>query len=230
MRRLGREERVSFEGEYYRTERATIYDRPEVPVPIYVAAFRRPRRAPCRAPRRRLHLHQRQSKGALHRDAAASGRRGPRQGRPGRRQHRVHDRDEGVLRSRPPASARGHAALGGARALAGGEDRHRGSGRTWKGSRMPCRSSGQRGAGSCPAIPTSTSSVCRDRRSRLHAPDLPRPDQRRFLDLYAAQVLPRLRARYGAPGAGPAAAAGSASWTRRWPQSRARSRTDGTFY
>jgi coenzyme F420-dependent glucose-6-phosphate dehydrogenase len=38
MRRLAREERVTFEGEYYRTERATIYDRPEVPVPIYVAA------------------------------------------------------------------------------------------------------------------------------------------------------------------------------------------------
>jgi coenzyme F420-dependent glucose-6-phosphate dehydrogenase len=38
MRRLAREERVSFEGEYYRTERATIYDRPEIPVPIYVAA------------------------------------------------------------------------------------------------------------------------------------------------------------------------------------------------
>jgi coenzyme F420-dependent glucose-6-phosphate dehydrogenase len=38
MRRLAREERVSFEGEYYRTERATLYDRPEVPVPIYVAA------------------------------------------------------------------------------------------------------------------------------------------------------------------------------------------------
>jgi coenzyme F420-dependent glucose-6-phosphate dehydrogenase len=38
MRRLAREERVSFEGEYYRTERATIYDRPETPVPIYVAA------------------------------------------------------------------------------------------------------------------------------------------------------------------------------------------------
>jgi coenzyme F420-dependent glucose-6-phosphate dehydrogenase len=38
MRRLAREERVSFEGEYYRTARATIYDRPEVPVPIYVAA------------------------------------------------------------------------------------------------------------------------------------------------------------------------------------------------
>jgi coenzyme F420-dependent glucose-6-phosphate dehydrogenase len=38
MRRLAREERVSYEGDYYRTARATIYDRPEVPVPIYVAA------------------------------------------------------------------------------------------------------------------------------------------------------------------------------------------------
>jgi coenzyme F420-dependent glucose-6-phosphate dehydrogenase len=38
MRRLAREERVSYEGDYYRTARATIYDRPEEPVPIYVAA------------------------------------------------------------------------------------------------------------------------------------------------------------------------------------------------
>jgi coenzyme F420-dependent glucose-6-phosphate dehydrogenase len=38
MRRLAREERVTFEGEYYSAERATIYDRPEIPVPIYVAA------------------------------------------------------------------------------------------------------------------------------------------------------------------------------------------------
>src|SRR5450755_3333033 len=38
MRKLWTEERVDFEGEYYRTERATIYDRPERPVPIYVAA------------------------------------------------------------------------------------------------------------------------------------------------------------------------------------------------
>ena len=36
--RLWREERVSFEGQYYRTNKATIYDRPESPVPIYVAA------------------------------------------------------------------------------------------------------------------------------------------------------------------------------------------------
>ena len=38
MNRLWREERVSFEGEYFRTENATIYDRPANPVPIYVAA------------------------------------------------------------------------------------------------------------------------------------------------------------------------------------------------
>ena len=38
IRRLWSEERVSFEGDYYRTDRATIYDRPERPVPIWVAA------------------------------------------------------------------------------------------------------------------------------------------------------------------------------------------------
>ncbi len=35
---LWREERVSFEGKFYRTENATIYDRPKEPVPIYIAA------------------------------------------------------------------------------------------------------------------------------------------------------------------------------------------------
>jgi len=38
IRKLWREERVSFEGTYYRTERATIYDKPEQEVPIYIAA------------------------------------------------------------------------------------------------------------------------------------------------------------------------------------------------
>ncbi len=38
MRRLWTEDRVTFEGEYYRTKNATIYDRPDEPVPIYVAA------------------------------------------------------------------------------------------------------------------------------------------------------------------------------------------------
>jgi coenzyme F420-dependent glucose-6-phosphate dehydrogenase len=38
IRRLWSEERVDFAGEYYRTERATVYDRPEQDLPIYVAA------------------------------------------------------------------------------------------------------------------------------------------------------------------------------------------------
>ena len=37
IRTLWGGERVSFEGEYYKTEKATIYDRPEVEIPIYVA-------------------------------------------------------------------------------------------------------------------------------------------------------------------------------------------------
>lgn len=38
IRRLWTEERVSFDGTYYRTQNATVYDRPEQQVPIYVAA------------------------------------------------------------------------------------------------------------------------------------------------------------------------------------------------
>src|SRR6478736_9001106 len=38
IRKLWREERVTFEGEYYKTEKATIYDRPDQEIPIYVAA------------------------------------------------------------------------------------------------------------------------------------------------------------------------------------------------
>src|SRR5258708_38986876 len=38
IRALWTQERVSFEGQYYKTDKATIYDRPDTPVPIYVAA------------------------------------------------------------------------------------------------------------------------------------------------------------------------------------------------
>jgi coenzyme F420-dependent glucose-6-phosphate dehydrogenase len=38
IRMLWREERVDFKGEFYETRKATIYDRPEEPVPVYVAA------------------------------------------------------------------------------------------------------------------------------------------------------------------------------------------------
>jgi coenzyme F420-dependent glucose-6-phosphate dehydrogenase len=38
IRKLWSEERVSWDGEYYKTDRATIYDKPEQPIPVYVAA------------------------------------------------------------------------------------------------------------------------------------------------------------------------------------------------
>ncbi len=38
MKRLWTEDRVTFEGNYFRTENATIYDRPEGGVPLYIAA------------------------------------------------------------------------------------------------------------------------------------------------------------------------------------------------
>jgi coenzyme F420-dependent glucose-6-phosphate dehydrogenase len=38
IRELWAGERVTFEGDYYRTENATVYDRPDAPVPIYIAA------------------------------------------------------------------------------------------------------------------------------------------------------------------------------------------------
>ena len=38
MRRLWTEERVTFEGDYFHLRKATVYDRPEHPIPLYVAA------------------------------------------------------------------------------------------------------------------------------------------------------------------------------------------------
>ena len=38
MQRLWREDRVTFEGEFFTTDRATIYDKPDEPIPLYIAA------------------------------------------------------------------------------------------------------------------------------------------------------------------------------------------------
>jgi coenzyme F420-dependent glucose-6-phosphate dehydrogenase len=69
IKQLWDEEFVNFVGEYFRTHDATVYDRPKVPVPIYIAASGRPRRR-CQPHRRRVHLHQRQGR-AVHADAPA---------------------------------------------------------------------------------------------------------------------------------------------------------------
>ena len=82
MRRLWSEERVTYEGDYYRTENATIYDRPETPIPLYVAASGAVASKARRTGRGRIHLHQRQEARALLRDAAARGPGRYVQGRP----------------------------------------------------------------------------------------------------------------------------------------------------
>jgi coenzyme F420-dependent glucose-6-phosphate dehydrogenase len=38
MRQLWTEDRVDFQGEYYSTHGASIYDRPDIPIPVYIAA------------------------------------------------------------------------------------------------------------------------------------------------------------------------------------------------
>ena len=81
IQQLFREEFVSFEGEYYRTHNATIYDKPDEPVPIYIAASGP---AAARLAGRiggRAHLHLGQGRGAVHGDAAPGGRGGGGQGR-----------------------------------------------------------------------------------------------------------------------------------------------------
>ena len=81
MRELWTQDRVTFEGEYYRTEDAAIYDRPEQPVPVYVAAGG-PMVARY-AGRVADGFICTSGKGvrALRRPAGAGRRRGPRQGR-----------------------------------------------------------------------------------------------------------------------------------------------------
>ena len=81
IRALWSEERVDFEGEYYRTRRATIYDRPDEPVPIYVAASGPLAAKLAGRVGRRLHLHERQGSGALRGAARERRARAPR--RPG---------------------------------------------------------------------------------------------------------------------------------------------------
>jgi alkanesulfonate monooxygenase SsuD/methylene tetrahydromethanopterin reductase-like flavin-dependent oxidoreductase (luciferase family) len=80
INKLWTEDRVTFEGQFYRTESATIYDKPQDPkdkVPIWVAASGPACGRDGRADRRRLYLHQRQEPAAVHRPDR-QGRRGPR--------------------------------------------------------------------------------------------------------------------------------------------------------
>jgi hypothetical protein len=112
IRQLWAEERVSFEGDFYRTDKATIYDRPDGPIPIYLAGS-----GPAAT-----RYAGRQGDGYIttsgknpdlytgHATARRPRRR--RAGRPGRRGHRHDDRGEGVLRSRLGCCHGSHPLLG----------------------------------------------------------------------------------------------------------------------
>jgi coenzyme F420-dependent glucose-6-phosphate dehydrogenase len=199
MRRLAREERVTFEGAYYRTERATIYDRPEVPVPIYVAASgavaarlagRLGDGFICTSGKTR-ELYTETLLPAVAEGLAKAGRE------PGSIERMIEmkvsfDPD----RERALEDTRNWAAL----ALSPEEK---------TGIEDPVEM--EKLADALPTLRAASrwivSSDPEEHVERLaetidlgfthlvfHAPG---PDQRRFLDLYAAQVLPRLRARYG---------------------------------
>lgn len=103
MRRLWTEERVDFEGDYYRTHAATVYDRPEQPIPVYVAAggplvARYAGRSGdgfiCTSGKGRE---------ALRGQGAARRRRGPGQVGAHPRRHRPDDRDQGSPTTATPS-------------------------------------------------------------------------------------------------------------------------------
>ena len=81
MRQLWTEDHVSFQGEYYQTRDATVYDKPTGTMPLYIAGAGGAAAQAGRAGGRRVHLHQRQGLGPVHRDAAAGRQGGCREGR-----------------------------------------------------------------------------------------------------------------------------------------------------
>ena len=98
IRELWTGERVSFEGTYYRTDKATIYDRPEVPVPIYIGASGpAATRLAGRVADGFITTSGKARLAVLGHPAAGAGRR-RRQGRPDPGRPRPADRDEGLLR------------------------------------------------------------------------------------------------------------------------------------
>ena len=202
MRRLGREERVSFEGEYYRTERATIYDRPEVPVPIYVAAS-----------------------GAL--AARLAGRLGDGFICTSGKAKELYTETllpavaEGLAKAGRAAASIEHMIE---MKVSFDSDRRRALEDTRRWAALALSPEEKTGVEDPMEMEKLADALPIERAARrwivssdpdehverlaetvalgfthliFHAPG---PDQRRFLDLYAAQVLPRLRARYGATG------------------------------
>ena len=171
---------MTFEGDYYRTENATIYDRPRRWSRIYIAAGGPHGGEIRRSRRRRLHLHQRQGTARSTPSSCCRTSRpvieaaGEAQAR-----FRPDDRDEGLVRSPIARRLGGHAALGGAGALGRGEDVGRRSAGNGEAGRRAAGGARQPSVGSSPPMRTSTS-----RRLRAYVelgftpPGVPRPGPR----------------------------------------------------
>ena len=99
MRRLWTEDRVTFEGQYYRTRGATIYDRPATGADLD-RRLGPDRGGDGRRDRRGVHLHQRQGRRALSRTLLPKVDEGLATRRPPRQHHRADDRGQGLVRHR----------------------------------------------------------------------------------------------------------------------------------
>ena len=199
MRRLWTEERVTYEGEYYRTGNATVYGPPRLAGSALRRRFRGGRGAARRAGRGRLHLHQRQKPDLYSGTLLPAVREG--MAKAGRAEGSVELTIEMKVsfdtdRERAMEDTRHWAAL----ALSPEEK---------MGVEDPAEM--ERLADALPAERAASrwivSTEVEEHVERIapyvalgfrhlvfHAPG---PDQRRFIDLYAEKVMPALRRRFG---------------------------------
>ena len=159
IQQLFREDFVTFEGEYYRTHDATIYDRPDAAGPDLHRGLGPGRGAARRADRRRADLHVGQGRRALHRDAPACVEEGAaKAGRDASGLGRMIEMKVSFDTDR--ARAMEDTKIWAALALPGEQKSASRTRARWSGWRRPSRTS-PTGAGSCRPTPTSTSSRSR---------------------------------------------------------------------
>ncbi len=121
IRKLWSDERVSFEGQFYRTDKATIYDKPDKPVPIYVAAAG-PQIAKYAGRSAQGFICTSGKAWKLYTETLLPNvAEGLKLASNPPAEYRQDDRDEGVVRHRSRARDAGHAPLGGVGADTRGE-------------------------------------------------------------------------------------------------------------
>ena len=112
IKKLWSSERLTFQGQFYKTEKATIYDRPEKPVPIYVAGAGPVMAKFAGQNAEGFILHQRQAAGIVQQYLVAERQSGLGECRQAARLDRPHDRNESIVRYRPRSCTQRHAILG----------------------------------------------------------------------------------------------------------------------